>query len=293
MSKIVDFSTFKCRCSAISKIMSNSRDNPQLTEKQAETLADYRKRLDMGGRPLTDKQKDEMTRFELLEKNKDKIILSDTCIDYLMEVYAWETEGMIAVGKEAMDQLAMRKGKECEAEGLKLLSEADGTEYKIHKERISNEFLIGEIDSYTGLSVYEAMSIADVKNSFDYPTFLCKIHKGAEPGQTEQLQGYGDITGAGELWVSNVLVTATEEMILDMQFRVARKMNSATTESPEFLAEWPKWEKSMRFDHMSAKKRTHKVKIEPFIEVERQKVYDRVKVCGDWLCNFHEKRLKL
>ena len=83
MSKPVDFSLFKCRCSAINKILSNSRDNPVITDKQAVLLSELEKKDS-----LTDKQKEEMARLIVLRENASKIILSDTCIDYLMEVYA-------------------------------------------------------------------------------------------------------------------------------------------------------------------------------------------------------------
>ena len=49
----------------------------------------------------------------------------------------------------------------------------------------------------------------------------------------------------------------------------------------------------MRFDHMPVHKRVHKIKIEPFSEFERQKLYDRVKIGRDWLNEFHEKYKRL
>jgi hypothetical protein len=70
-------------------------------------------------------------------------------------------------------------------------------------------------------------------------------------------------------------------------------MNALTTESPEFLIEWAKFEHSMKFSQISLQKRISKIKVEPFSEIKRQQVYDRVKVCREWLNNFHEQRLKM
>ncbi len=292
MNKEVNFSDFKVRCSAISKVLSNSRDNPQITEKQAETLAGYRKKLDEGGK-ITDKQALEMAALIEKEANSSKIILSDTCIEYLMIEYAWITEKMIPVSRESMDLLAIKKGKEVEALSGKLLSLIDDVEYKVHKERIYNDYLSGEIDFYLGPQVYGATRIVDNKASFDYPIFLKKIHTGLENGQREQVAGYCDITGAAEGIIANTLVDTSDEIIEEMKFRLAKKLGCATTESPEMLKEWPTWERSMKFTHIPVHKRAHKIKIEPFSTFEREKLYDRVKVCREWLNNFHEDYQKL
>lgn len=288
----INFDDFKVRCSAIQKILSNSQSNPQLTEKQAEELTKFRKLLE-DGLKLTEKQKETYIFLCEKEDNRSKIILSDTCISYLMEVYAWEVYGMIPVGKESMDLLGMRKGKKVETDSVSLLSEVDGLEYKIHKDRIFNEYLSGEIDVYAGEHVYAAINVSDMKNATDYPTFLKKIHTGLENGQKEQIQGYGDITGAKDLYIVNSLVDCPEEDIIEMQWRVAKKMGAATTESTEFLEEWPKWERSMRFGRIPKHQRISKIKVDPFSDHKRQFLYDRVKICREWLNNFHEQYQKI
>ena len=288
----INFDNFKVRCSAISKALSNSRDNPVLTEKQATELVDLEEKLQKNGE-ITQKQQERIAELKVKQENGKKTILSDTYIGYLMEVYAWEVYGMIPVGKESMDLLGMRKGKKVETESVALLSEVDGIEYKVHKDRIFNDYLSGEIDIYAGEHVYAALNVTDMKNAVDYPTFLKKIHTGLENGQKEQVQGYCDITSAPEGCIANSLVDCPEEDIIQMQWKVAQKMNSVTIESPEFLAEWPKWERSMRFNHIPKHQRVSKIKINPFTNHERQFLYDRVKVGREWLNNFHEQYLKM
>ena len=283
-----NFDNFKVRCSKISVALANSRSNPVLTEKQEVKLKELRDKLQSKGE-LPAGQATELAELEVKEQNGSKIILSDGYIEYLMEEYAWITEGMIPVNKESLDLLAIRKGKECEEEGITLLTRVDNQFYKTHKERIYNEFLSGEIDAYLGEHIYAATNISDIKNAFDYPTFLKKIHTGLENGQEEQVQGYQDITGAREGDIVNTLCSASDEIITEKKWQVAKKMNAISIESPDFLAEWPKWEKSMRFDHIPIHKRVHKIKIEPFSEFTRQKLYDRVKIGREWLNQFHEK----
>ena len=286
----VNWDTFRCRCSAIKKLLSNGAEGQQITERQLEDL----KKLE-DKETVTDKQKAEMERLRALKANKGKIVLGDTAIEYLMEVYAYETEGMIAVTKESLDMMQMRKGKAVEIASGRLLSEVDGIEYLRHKERISNDFLTGEVDFYVGESIYKATNVTDAKNANDYPGFLKKIHKGLEPGQKEQLQGYGDITTAKDLFIANTLVSFTPDMILDMEYKVMRKLNCTTNESPEFMEEWGKFEKSMIFDRIPPHKRVRKIRVEPFTDFEREKVYDRVKYCREFLWRFdeeHENRNK-
>jgi hypothetical protein len=288
----INWDDFKVRCSAISKAMSNSRDNPVLTEKQIETLAKYRKQLD-GGKVLTENQKLEVTALEEKEENGKKIILSDTCIEYLMVEYAWITEKMIPVSKESLKLVAIEKGNKTQYEGMVLLTRLDKLPYREHKERVYNNYLSGQIDFYLGEDVMSAYNITDNKSSWDYPIFLKKINNGLESGQKEQVQGYMDITGAGDGYISNTLVDTPPEIIEDMKWRLAREMNATTTESPEFLEEWITWVRSMKFDHMPLHKRVNKIKIEPMGELYRVKLYDRVKIIRQWLSDFHERYQKM
>lgn len=287
MGKVFNAHTFKCRCSAITKMMSNKQGNEPLTEKQEQYLLDMEEKAKL--KPLAPGVQAEVDRLWAKREMSKKIVLSDTCIEYLMIWYAWETEGMMPVSKESMEILSMSKGKKQEAQAGALLSFVDDVEYKVYKDRISNEYLSGEIDLYLGDDVYNAHTLPDIKNAWDYPGYLKKINNGLENGQEEQLQGYGDITGAKNLFIANCLVDCTEENIEETKWRVLKKFGAATMETPEFIQEWKKWERSMRFEHIDPYKRVHKIPVEPFTEFQRQKVYDKVKICRDWLAEFHER----
>lgn len=279
---MTDFSNWKCRCSAISKMMSSSQKNPQLSEKQAVRLAELEKR-----EVLTDAMRIEYTKLVQNRENSTKIILSDTCIGYLMDVYAWETGGRIRVGKE-LDIEYLQRGKMVEQECIDLLSFVENTIYEKNKERIYNDFLSGEPDIFVGKEIYASSKVTDIKSCQDHPTFLCKVNTGLENGQTEQLQGYGDITGAQDLEVANCLVNLPEIQVMDKKYKLVRKLGCATDESPEFKEVWPGLYRSMVFDDIPPALRVYKLKVEPFTPFERQAVYARVKVCREWLCKFDE-----
>ncbi len=284
----INWDDFKVRCSAISKVQANSQSNPVLTEKQAQKLDELEKKPE-----LTEKQKAEMAELLVKKENGKKIVLSNTCIEYLMEVYAWETQKMIPVNKESLDLMAIKKGRMAEIAAGTMLCKVDKVLYKEHKERIYNDYLSGEIDLYEGEQVMKALAVVDIKNAFDYPIFLKKIHTGLEQGQREQVQGYCDITTAKIGWIANCLVDNPDEIIEDMKWKIARKMNAVTIEGTEFLEEWKKWERSMRFSHIPEHKRVFKIRIDPFTNFERQRLYDKVKVCREWLFNFDNQYQKL
>jgi hypothetical protein len=288
----INFDNFKVRCSAIRKVLSNSQSNPVLTEKQEAEMVELEEKAQKNG-SITPKQQEKLAELKVKQENGKKIVLSDGCIDYLMESYAWETQKMISVDKESLDLMQLKKGKVGENEALLLLSLVSKTFYKTHKERIYNDYLSGEIDAFAGEHVYAATLISDIKNAWDYPIFLKKLHKPIEIGNREQVQGYMDITGAREGEIANTLINAPDDIIEEIRWRLTRKLGAATPESPEVLAEWPTWERSMKFDQIPMSQRVSKRQVSPFTEFEKQRLYDKVKVCREWLNNFHESYQKL
>lgn len=284
----INWQEFKVRCSAITKVLANSQSNPTLTEKQAIRLSELEKKL-----TLTEPMKLEMAELLVKKDNSSKIILSDTCIDYLMEVYAWKTERMISVSKESMEIMHMKKGKLAEPESIKILSIVKGIIYEKNTTQVFNDFLTGEPDVFSGTEIMKAEVIEDTKTVWDYPTFLRCIKKPVEKSNSDQVKGYCDITGASTGYISKCLVSAPFEIIEDMKWKVAKRFGAVTIESPDFLEEWAKWEHSMIFDHMPVHKRVCSKPVEIFTDFERQKVYDRVKICRDYLSEFDEEYQKL
>lgn len=286
---MTDFSKWKCRSSAISKMMSNSKDNAPLTDNQAKELAE------LEAKPTrTEKQGLRITELVLKQEKSKDVILSDTAIAYLVEAYAWETEKMCSITKE-MDVEYFERGRKTEPESIELLSFVDDGAYIKNEERFENEFLSGIPDvlhvsvdgAAEGQEEWFAETIVDIKSTKDYPTFLYKMHKGLDPGNREQLQGYGDILDCLNLKVAFTLPTMPESIRNGYKMKLAYKMDEVTTESPRFLKAWAELERSMIFDHIPAPRRVYKIPVEPFTLSEKQAVYERVKVCREWLNNFH------
>lgn len=290
----INFNDFKVRCSQISAATAESSTNPQLTEKQVERL----KELDSKD-GITEKQKDELVLLREKEKNSKIVCLSATYIAYLMEEFAYITEGMVKLNK--FEGLQMENGTLVEADSLIALIEAENKPYMPNineygdQDRVSNEFLSGCPDAYLGKSLMEAEEIPDVKSSFDYPTFLQKINTPLTKANRQQVAGYMDITTCPIGFISDCLSNTHPHVVDGLKWKLLKEMEgiALTEESPEFKKQWAIIERSTKFSHLSAKLRTNKRYVEPFTPFEQSFLYDQVKRGRDFLNNFYEQRKKM
>lgn len=282
--------------------MTNSKENPPLTDIQKERKRELERKMAQGP-GLTEKQMQEFIVLRQKEEKSKDVKLGDVAIQYLLEAYAWETEQMCSITKE-MDVEYFERGRKTEPESIQLLREVDNEPYVKNEVRFDNEFLSGIPDvlslgldlafpGHPGEDRIFAKAVKDIKSCKDYPTFLYKIHKGLDPGNKEQLQGYGDILECEDLGVVFTLPTMPQSIREGYKMKLAYKMDAAIDQDKEFEQAWVKLERSMIFDHMDPRKRVYKIPIAPFTSEERQQVYDRVKVCREWLHDWHEMYTKL
>lgn len=286
--KTVNFDDFKCRCSKIDTLFAIPPASKPLTPPQQEELEKLEKK------PFLSFAQEE--RYKKLLAKRDtppEIPMSIGVIEYLMEWYAWKVYGKKPVDKESMEMIPTEKGKKVEAASIVLLSKVEGRWYQKNDQRVENDFLSGEPDVYEGQDIMAATSVTDMKNSLDYPRFLKQINTPLENKYIKQIKGYGDITGAQDLSITRTLVSFPDEMIMDYQDRIARKLGVIDRDTVSFQEVWEEWEKSMLFDDIPMQLRVHKTKVEPFTTEEQTFLYDRVKYCRDWLWKFHENYCNL
>lgn len=268
--------------------MSNSRDNPPLTELQEARLMELIQKREND--KITEKQMLEMVTLLQKRENSKSVVLSDTCIQYLTEAYAWEVFQKFNVTKE-LDIEYMQKGREVEDESIELLSFVRDRPYSKNEDRIENDFLSGHPDVFSGEQLKGASYITDMKNCWSLPGFLYKIHKGLDDGYSDQVGGYGDICECGNLSVTYALVNTPESIRNGYKFRLASKLNVIDVEHTQ---QWKQIEASMMFDgDIPHYQRIYEIPVEPFTKDYQSKVYNRVKHARDWLNNFHELYLKL
>jgi hypothetical protein len=283
----MDWSRFKARCSALSMIMSESKANPCLTEKQAIELAELEAKA-----TRTANQEIRITELRTKQENSKKTILSDSCISALTEAYALQVHGTQSITKE-LDIATFRKGRLCEPEALNMLSFVDNVIYEKNEDRVENEFISGHPDVFVGPEIMQATSIIDGKVIWDHPGFLSKMQTPLNSANQWQVGGYMWITGAKTGYIANVLVSMPPEMVNDYLRKILYQMGVATDENPEYKKRVASLMKSMVFDNIPIQQRVHKRPVEPLTEFEKNAVGDRVKQCRDWLNNFHEWYIKL
>lgn len=267
--------------------MANSKENPPLTELQVKELAE------LEAKPTrTEKQGQRITELVQKRENSSKVVLSQTAIDYLLEDYAWVTEQKCSITKE-LEIEQIQKGRLGEKEGRELLSYVDDYYYEKNEERLYNDYLSGEPDTWRGESIRKADECPDIKIIWDYPGFLRKTVKPIEPEYEWQLKGYGILTAAPKLFRAACCVTTPEEVRNSVKMRLFYKRAYLTEEDPDFLKEWAVLERSMIMEGIPHHRRVHKLFVLPATQQEADAILERVKHCREWLNNFHTKYLQL
>lgn len=286
----IDFNKWKCRCSAISQLLTNDSDNKPITEKQLDKLKELQDK-----EKRTTKQQEELDELLAKKSNSNVITFGLTAIKYLMAEYSYITTGKIAVDKEFMELDQLEKGKEVELESLATLCIADGVIYTPNelKERYYNEYLSGEIDAYLGNDMSNIETICDIKSVWDYPTFLGKQHEKLSSANEWQVKGYMDIFNAKNGFIADILVDTPPNVVENIKWKLLRKTGATTEESPEFKKKWEIVQRSMYFSDIHPKLRVNKKYVTPMTQFEQQRLYDKVKAARDFLNNFHEKRIEL
>jgi hypothetical protein len=193
----MDFSNFKLNCSDIASIMSDGIANRPLTEKQNEKLDRYIS-INDSNIPLTENQQEEYDT--LLERRNNSslkhIKLTNGNKEFLKKLYSRIKYNKQPYSTPLNDLPFVMNGVFSENIALKLASEVLNEKYKVHKQQISNDYLKGIIDAYTGRSIKSPKAIIEIKTSKNYEVFLSTI------GNTDlinqyyyQCMGYMAITG--------------------------------------------------------------------------------------------------
>lgn len=126
-------------------------------------------------------------RLEHLRTIKDVPTLSDTCKRRLAQIYTEETTGR----KKEIESDYLEKGLKTEEQSITIYSLRTGKFYRKNKEKISNGYVIGEID----FDDEDTDTVIDTKSSFDIFTFDATIASGIKPIYDWQGQCY--------MWLKN------------------------------------------------------------------------------------------
>lgn len=147
--------------------------------------------------------------------------LSETTKTHLVDVFVSE----MYKRKEELQNKFLTKGNEREDDSITLLSRNTKVFYKKNKDHLSNDFIKGTPDIYTGPEIKSADEIIDTKTSFSANTFFRAKFKELEKNYYWQGQGYMWLTGAKKCTIAYCLVNGTYQQIMDEKRKLAYQMN--------------------------------------------------------------------
>lgn len=156
--------------------------------------------------------------------------LSETAKTHLIDVYVSNKYGR----NTDIQNKYIQKGLLVEEDSITLYSRVTKTFYKKNESHLSNEFIKGTPDLYTGKSISEADHIIDIKSSYDIFTFFRNYNNDLNNLYYWQIQGYMDLTGAKSASVAYCLVDTPDVIINDEKRKLMWKMGVATSDNEDF-----------------------------------------------------------
>ena len=298
--QVYDFSNALIRCHAIYYVVTPGKEKTpkQKYEDLQALIKDEKEKYDAMGERLQGmangvKKAAKISQLETELKQLKPLRhinpISTQAKSYLKRLYGELKYGKYSVGKEKGNKY-VNKGKLAENESLELISLLDGIEFKKNEIRVENEFLSGIPDTFIGKDIYHATYIPDVKSSWDWETFSANIGEPLNPLYWWQQQGYFSLTGASAGEVSYCLVNTPDSIIEEEKYRLARKMDALTTESPEYRLAEAMLINNMTFDDIPPIERRLKFPVKRDDDAIAL-IHEIVPRCRDYLFELQEMHL--
>lgn len=204
--------------------------------------------------------------------------LSESAKTHIVDIYVREKYNR----KTDIHNKYLTKGLMVEEDAITLYSRVKKEFYKKNEDRLSNEFIKGTPDLFTGKEIKNATKIIDIKSSWDLFTFFRNVTKGISDIYYWQLQGYMALTGAKTSTLAFCLVDTPETLLMDEKKRLMWKMNVATELDPLYVEACAELDKSMRYDDIPMNERVLEFIIERNDE-DIERGYERVKKARTYL----------
>lgn len=156
----------------------------------------------------------------------------------------------------------IQKGLLVEEDSITLYSRVKKTFFKKNEKNLTNEFIKGTPDLFTGLEIEAADSIIDIKSSWDIFTYFRNHSNGVSDLYYWQLMGYMALTGARSAKLAFCLVDTPETLITDAKRKLMWQMNAGTEENSEYKEACEELDRSMTFGDILMKERVMEFDIE-------------------------------
>jgi hypothetical protein len=181
----------------------------------------------------------------------------------------------------------IEKGLMVEEDSITLYSRIKKTFFKKNDRHLSNSFIKGTPDLFTGLEISAADQILDIKSSWDIYTFFRVHTQPLNKMYYWQLQGYMALTGASSAKLVYCLVNTPDVLINDEKRRLLYKMGVAE-ESKTYEAACQELDQAMRFDDIPMKERVIELEITRNDE-DIKRLYERIEFARIYLTALEAK----
>lgn len=142
----------------------------------------------------------------------------------------------------------IEKGLILECEGIDEVGKKHGLILTKNDVRLSNEFLTGEPDAFTGETIYTTKHGFDIKNSWSLSTLPIGDEK-LNPVYHWQSLGYIDLTGADKWTVSYVLLNAPVKLLESEKYKASLKYQEIDYHNnPKYIEDCKEIEKNLIYD---------------------------------------------
>lgn len=180
----------------------------------------------------------------------------------------------------------IEKGLAVEEDSITLFSRVKKEFFKKNEENLTNEFISGTPDLFTGSEVRKSDLVIDVKSSWDIFTFFRATQDKLNKMYYWQLQGYMALTGAKSARLVYCLVNTPPPLIFDEMNKLKWKMGVINPDTDKLYQEaCAEIEKVMKYDDIPMEERVNEITIERN-DADIERLYERVQQCRNYMNQF-------
>lgn len=204
--------------------------------------------------------------------------LSEGAKTHLIDVYVQNKYGR----QTDIQNKYLIKGNMVEEDSITLYSRVKKSFFKKNEKHLSNKYIKGTPDLYTGTSIEKAETIIDIKSSWDVFTYFRNKVKGVSDLYYWQLQGYMALSGAKSAILAFCLVDTPDVLIDDAKRRLMWSMNAGTTENPDYIKACEEIDRAMTFSDIPMIERVMTFPVERN-EDDIDRIYSRILKAREYL----------
>ena len=203
--------------------------------------------------------------------------LSETTKTYLREKYIAEKYQR----SKFVESKYMTKGTEVEEDSLTLLSVVTRKLYNKNEKLLWNDWIIGTPDTYEGDTIENAITIIDIKSSWDIFTFFASKEDKLNKMYYWQLQGYMWLTGAKVAQLAYCLINTPQKLVDDEIRRLSYKYVEGTDEYNKAVETI---RKNSNYDDLSYQEKIHTITIDRNDD-DIEKLKSKIEECRKYIAD--------